>query len=232
MAIACAPCIANALAPAALGALGLSTLKNKKSQKGGSGYETQEEYDQMMNDFLERTYSYEKNERIKEEERKKAFEYQKQQMDEMLKKECSDLMKLIINKGDKQREKIYAKETFKHKQLCQQGVQRSCFFCKDEYLKNLVGERGSTVTTPPVPFEALPVTKSDPKMKSKKFRKKGSNLLRYVKTKPVLVELGKTPRLPQTFGGKRKSKRKTKTKSKSKRKTLKKNYYKKKSKKR
>ena len=92
MVVACIPCIAPSLIPTALGALGLvgvsklskrkkkgksknkgkskgknkgkkSKLSKNKSMKGGSGYETQEEYEQMMNDNLSRESSYDRKER-------------------------------------------------------------------------------------------------------------------------------------------------------------------------
>ena len=75
--LACQPCLASVLGPAALGAFGLSVAKkskktrktkkkkkSKSSKKGGSGYETQEEYNLMNNSIF--------NEENREKEMKKG----------------------------------------------------------------------------------------------------------------------------------------------------------------
>ena len=43
--VTCAPCLASTVAPVAAGTL--AALGLRKNKKGGSGYETQEEYEQM-----------------------------------------------------------------------------------------------------------------------------------------------------------------------------------------
>ena len=128
--LACQPCLTSVLGPAALGVLGLSATrkskkgkkqnskktkkKKKSSKKGGSGYETQEEYNSMNNSIY--NYDY---------------------RDEEIKKECSDFMKFVIKHKTKDKQNVYANESFKHKQKCKNGDLESCDFCRKEYLKLL-----------------------------------------------------------------------------------------------
>jgi hypothetical protein len=130
MAAVCAPCISSIIGPTALGALGLSTLnktkkkktkkkktkkKEKKSSKnGGSGYESQEEYN-LMNNYI--------NEETREEE---------------MKKECSDFMKFVIKHKNEKEQKDYANKSFEHKVKCLDGDIKSCDYCKGEYIKLLL----------------------------------------------------------------------------------------------
>lgn len=121
--LACQPCLASVVGPAALGALGLSFAKKKskktkkkkksKSKKGGSGYESQIDYDLMNSSFYN----------------------DKENREEEMKKECSDFMKHAIKRKSKGKQKIYANESFKHKQKCENGHLESCDYCRKEYLK-------------------------------------------------------------------------------------------------
>ena len=198
--VLCAPCLASVLGPAAFGAVGLTGLnayskkekksklskKGKKSklskkQKGGSGYETQEEYEQMMNDNLSRESSYDRKER--ENNERKQMERDMYVLDikqQEMRKECSNLVLLLEKKGvSKEKAKEYANKMVNHKIYCDRGNLDACDYCQKEYLKNLVGKKGS-VMTPRVPVEALPKSKSKSISKSKsksrsKYKSKSSS---------------------------------------------------------
>ena len=193
--VVCTPCLASVLGPAALGSVGLATVNKlskkrkktkkgkkggmkrtrKKSKKGGSGYETQAEYDEMMNQGLYRESSYDRKER-ENNERKEIdremyiLDIRKQEM----RKECSNLVRLLEKKGvSKEKAKEYANQMVNHKIYCDNGDINSCNYCQEEYLKNLTGVKGSLMT-PRVPVEALPRSRSKKsKSKSKSKSKKG-----------------------------------------------------------
>ena len=129
----CGPCISSVLGPAALGAVGVSTFnkmktkktkkkKKSKSKKGGSGYETQYEYDSMNNSIL-----------FNEENREKK-----------MKKECSDFMKYVVKHKDKEQQKYYANKSFESKKACENGNLDMCDYCRKEYIKLLFDEEKKT----------------------------------------------------------------------------------------
>jgi len=172
--VLCAPCLASVLGPAALGAVGLTGL-NAYSKKGGSGYETQEEYDQMMNDNLSRESSYDRKERDNNERKQMERDMYilgiKQQE---MRKECSNLVRLLEKKGvSKEKAKEYANQMVNHKIYCDRGNLDACDYCQKEYLKNLVGKKGRS-KTPLVPREALPKSKSKSKKKKSRFKTRNS----------------------------------------------------------
>ena len=150
--------------------------RSYKNQKGGSGYETQEEHEQMINEqnngndnefFLKK--------RNKENEKMKLEIHRLKIRKKDMRKECSDLVRLLQKKGVSSKvAKEYATNMFENKLYCDDGYIDSCNYCKDEYLKNLTTTKKKSMT-PKVPPEALPKARSKSKSRSRKIprRRKG-----------------------------------------------------------
>ena len=172
--IACTPCLASALGPAAIGAatlVGLKGSKKKKkkkktskNKKGGSGYETQQEYEKMdsPNEFYESTVlNRQTSQELRNNELKRKMEMRRLKIrQEDMRKECDKLVRLLEKKGVSQQvAEDYAQKMTDHKFHCDDGYLQSCDFCKVEYLKNQRTKKKRS-KTPKVPQEALPKTKS------------------------------------------------------------------------
>ena len=136
--------------------MGIRRRTKKKLFKGGSGYETQQEYDELQG-TLERESTYNRNEREKKERLRKAKEEREEQIlnsklqsrsDEM-RHECSLLVNLFdkkVKKGTatKEKAKKYSNEAFRNKNMCDKDLRQlkriteSCYWCKDQFDRNLV----------------------------------------------------------------------------------------------
>tara|TARA_B100001123_G_C15329622_1_gene1030791 strand:- start:3141 stop:3689 length:549 start_codon:yes stop_codon:yes gene_type:complete len=90
--------------------------KKSKTQKGGSGYETQMEIDEQNRFF--------------EEEFRREREYSKKRKKEM-RKECSDLLLTIKGKMTPNEERKLAELMFIEKNRCDKGHLSSCNYCKE-----------------------------------------------------------------------------------------------------
>ena len=182
--IACTPCLASALGPAAIGAatlVGLKGSKKKKkkkktskNKKGGSGYETQQEYEKMdsPNEFYESTvFNRQTSQELRNNELKRKMEIRRLKIrQEDMRKECDKLVRLLEKKGVSPRvAEDYAQKMTDHKFHCDDGYLQSCDFCKVEYLKNQRTKKKRS-KTPKVPQEALPKSKSRSRSKSRPSR--------------------------------------------------------------
>ena len=149
-----------------------------KAMKGGSGYETQEDYEAMIK---------EQNESMNEDRirimKQKQKEKERMNMElrrllirqEDMRKECDKLVRLLKSKGvSEQVAEKYAQEMFRKKLQCDDGYLQSCNYCKDEYLKNQRTSKKRS-KTPRVPQEALPKSKSKSKSRPRRTtrRRKG-----------------------------------------------------------
>tara|TARA_B100000963_G_C22543032_1_gene633110 strand:- start:104 stop:817 length:714 start_codon:yes stop_codon:yes gene_type:complete len=172
-AAACAPClattIASSVAPVATGALAALGIKEmSKSKKGGSGYETQEEYEKMDGPIeLYRQTSQElRNNALKRKMEMRRLKIRQEEM----RKECDKLVRLLEKKNVSQEvAEDYAQKMTDHKFHCDDGYLQSCNYCKEEYLKNQRTKKKRS-KTPKVPREALPKSKSKSRSKKKVSR--------------------------------------------------------------
>ena len=150
----------------------------KKINKGGSGYETQEEYNDMhtlqresSNDLKEQLKN-KQMERIKEQILNAKLEARRNKM----RHECSLLIDLInekVKKGKitKQQAKEYAKNAFSNKNLCDKDLFRlrritdPCYWCKEQYDKNLLIEKNEqSEKTPEVSDKITEETINEPQI--------------------------------------------------------------------
>ena len=146
-----------------------------KAMKGGSGYETQEDYEAMVreqNESMNEDRIRMIKQRQKEKERMNLELRRRLIRQEDMRKECDMLVRLLESKGvsSKVAEK-YAQEMFEQKLQCDSGKINACNYCKDEYIKNLRTSKKRS-KTPKVPQEALPKSKSRSKKKVSRTRKK------------------------------------------------------------
>ena len=170
--VTCAPCLASTLAttvaPVAAGTL--AALGLSKSKKGGSGYETQEEYEKMdsPNEFYRQSSQELRNNELKRKMEMRRLKIRQEEM----RKECDKLVRLLEKKNVSQEvAEDYAQKMTDHKFHCDDGYLQSCDFCKVEYLKNQRTKKKRS-KTPKVPREALPKSKSRSKKKVSRTRKK------------------------------------------------------------
>ena len=167
--VTCAPCLASTLAPVAAGTL--AALGLRESKKGGSGYETQEEYEKMdsPNELLYRQTSQElRNNALKRKMEMRRLKIRQEEM----RKECDKLVRLLKKKNvPLEVAEDYAQKMTDHKFHCDDGYLQSCNYCKEEYLKNQRTKKKRS-KTPKVPREALPKSKSRSKKKVSRTRKK------------------------------------------------------------
>ena len=181
--ITCTPCIASTVGPIALGTL--TTLgiyqgekkrkrtqkkdkkkknkkkKNKKKknkQKGGSGYETQEEYESMLR---ENTFDNEEPEPEPEPE-PVLGKIPELTPREKVRRECSNFLKYIHGKVPFPQEEEFAKLAFQWKDYCDGGYESYCNLCKEEhekqkekYMKRLVNRNKKNTMTPKVPLDLI-----------------------------------------------------------------------------
>ena len=150
--------------------------RSYKNQKGGSGYETQEEHEQMINEQNnDNDNEFFLKKRNKENEKMKLEIHRLKIRQKDMRKECSNLVRLLQKKGVSSKvAKEYATNMFENKLYCDDGYIDSCNYCKDEYLKNLTTTKKKSMT-PKVPPEALPKARSKSKSRSRKIprRRKG-----------------------------------------------------------
>ena len=195
--IACTPCLASTLGPAALSVAtvgGINSQKKKKkknrkekkkkkkntskNKKGGSGYETQEDYESMIreqNESMNEDRIRMIKQRQKEKERMNIELRRRLIRQEDMRKECDKLVRLLKSKGvSKQVAEKHAQKMFEQKLQCDSGNINACNYCKDEYIKNLRTSKKRS-KTPQVPVQALPKSKSKSKSRPRKTtrRRKG-----------------------------------------------------------
>ena len=173
--VTCAPCLASTVAPVAAGTLAALGLRENK--KGGSGYETQEEYEQMN----EPTVLYEPtvlhrqtSQELRNNALKRKIEMRRLKIrQEEMRKECGKLVRLLEKKNvPLEVAEDYAQKMTDHKFHCDDGYLQSCNYCKQEYLKNQRTKKKRS-KTPKVPQEALPKSKSKKKVSRTRKKKKG-----------------------------------------------------------
>ena len=173
MVVACAPCLASTLAPVATGALAALGLR-EMNKKGGSGYETQEEYEKMNNpNELLYSQTSQTSQELRNNELKRKIEMRRLKIrQEDMRKECDKLVRLLEKKNVSQEvAEDYAQKMTDHKFHCDDGYLQSCNYCKEEYLKNQRTKKKRS-KTPKVPREALPKSKSRSRKKVSRTRKK------------------------------------------------------------
>ena len=149
-----------------------------KAMKGGSGYETQEDYEAMVREQNE-SMNEDRIRMIKQKQKdKERMNLELRRLlirQEDMRKECDMLVRLLESKGvsSKVAEK-YAQEMFEQKLQCDSGKINACNYCKDEYLKNQRTSKKRS-KTPQVPVQALPKSKSKSKSRPRKTtrRRKG-----------------------------------------------------------
>ena len=149
-----------------------------KAMKGGSGYETQEDYEAMVreqNESMNEDRIRMIKHRQKEKERINLELRRRLIRQEDMRKECDKLVRLLENKGvSKQVAEKHAQKMFEQKLQCDSGKINACNYCKDEYIKNLRTSKKRS-KTPQVPVQALPKSKSKSKSRPRKTtrRRKG-----------------------------------------------------------
>ena len=149
-----------------------------KAMKGGSGYETQEDYEAMVreqNESMNEDRIRMIKQRQKEKERMNLELRRRLIRQEDMRKECDKLVRLLKSKGvSKQVAEEHAQKMFEQKLQCDSGKINACNYCKDEYIKNLRTSKKRS-KTPNVPQEALPKSKSKSRSRSRKTtrRRKG-----------------------------------------------------------
>ena len=149
-----------------------------KAMKGGSGYETQEDYESMVreqNESMNEDRIRMIKQRQKEKERMNLELRRRLIRQEDMRKECDKLVRLLKSKGvSKQVAEEHAQKMFEQKLQCDSGKINACNYCKDEYIKNLRTSKKRS-KTPNVPQEALPKSKSKSRSRSRKTtrRRKG-----------------------------------------------------------
>ena len=145
-------------------------VKKLKDKKGGSGYETQQEYEKMdsPNEFYGSTvFNRQSSQELRNNELKRKMEMRQLKIrQEDMRKECDKLVRLLEKKGvSPQVAEDYAQKMTDHKFHCDDGYIQSCDFCKVEFLKNQRTKKKRS-KTPKVPQEALPKSKSRSRSKS------------------------------------------------------------------
>ena len=147
-----------------------------KNMKGGSGYETQEDYDKMIqeqNESMNQDRIRIMEQKQKEKERINLELRRLLIRQEDMKKECGKLVRLLENKGvSSEVAEKYAQKMFEQKLQCDSGKINACNYCKDEYIKNLRTSKKRS-KTPQVPVQALPKSKSKSRPRRTRRRKKG-----------------------------------------------------------
>lgn len=149
-----------------------------KAMKGGSGYETQEDYEAMVreqNESMNEDRIRMIKQRQKEKERMNLELRRRLIRQEDMRKECDKLVRLLKSKGvSKQVAEEHAQKMFEQKLQCDSGKINACNYCKDEYIKNLRTSKKRS-KTPQVPVQALPKSKSKSRSRSRKTtrRRKG-----------------------------------------------------------
>ena len=149
-----------------------------KAMKGGSGYETQEDYESMVreqNESMNEDRIRMIKQRQKEKERMNLELRRRLIRQEDMRKECDKLVRLLKSKGvSKQVAEEHAQKMFEQKLQCDSGNINACNYCKDEYLKNQRTNKKRS-KTPNVPQEALPKSKSKSRSRPRKTirRRKG-----------------------------------------------------------
>ena len=149
-----------------------------KAMKGGSGYETQEDYESMVreqNESMNEDRIRMIKQRQKEKERMNLELRRRLIRQEDMRKECDKLVRLLKSKGvSKQVAEEHAQKMFEQKLQCDSGKINACNYCKDEYIKNLRTSKKRS-KTPNVPQEALPKSKSKSRSRPRKTirRRKG-----------------------------------------------------------
>lgn len=132
-----------------------------KAMKGGSGYETQQEYEKLNEPIALYEPTVLNRQELRNNELKRKMEMRRLKIrQEDMRKECDKLVRLLEKKGVSQQvAEDYAQKMTDHKFHCDDGYLQSCDFCKVEYLKNQRTKKKRS-KTPKVPQEALPKTKS------------------------------------------------------------------------
>ena len=142
-----------------------------KAMKGGSGYETQEDYEAMVREQNE-SMNEDRIRMIKQKQKdKERMNLELRRLlirQEDMRKECDMLVRLLESKGvsSKVAEK-YAQEMFEQKLQCDSGKINACNYCKDEYIKNLRTSKKKS-KTPQVPVQALPKPRSKSKSRPRR----------------------------------------------------------------
>ena len=146
--------------------------------KGGSGYETQEDYDKMIqeqNESMNQDRIRIMEQKQKDKERMNLELRRLLIRQEDMRKECDRLVRLLKSKGvSKQVAEEHAQKMFEQKLQCDSGKINACNYCKDEYLKNQRTSKKRS-KTPQVPVQALPKSKSKSRSRPRKTtrRRKG-----------------------------------------------------------
>ena len=215
--LACAPCLSSTITPLAVGSLtylGLkrgqnkrkkkkvkkkkkitNVKKKKKTQKGGSGYETQEEHENMIKELNKDINDDITNTKKQREKQIKLEQHKLEIRKKYMRKECDKLVRLLKKKGVSQKvAEDYAQKMTDHKFHCDDGYIQSCDFCKTAYLKNLKTSKKKS-KTPIVPQEALPKSKTKSKKKISRTRKKKKGSSESISMK--LHAMGRTRKLKE-----------------------------------
>ena len=165
--VICAPCLAPLFLSASAGIAATGALSAAEKQKGGSGYETEEEYRNLQEQGLSRENSIDDS---LNEERLKREEYENNMLNNLLndkKKEvnrkCGLLVELIDSKVKKGKvSKIeaedYSKNAYVNKKQCDKDllhlrrVTEPCNYCENKYMEHLTkdGELTKDNITPVV----------------------------------------------------------------------------------
>ena len=147
-----------------------------KAMKGGSGYETQEDYESMVreqNESMNEDRIRMIKQRQKEKERMNLELRRRLIRQEDMRKECDMLVRLLESKGVSSKvAEEHAHKMFEQKLQCDSGKINACNYCKDEYLKALRTSKKRS-KTPQVPVQALPKSKSKSRPRRTRRRKKG-----------------------------------------------------------
>ena len=167
-----------------------------KAMKGGSGYETQEDYEAMVreqNESMNEDRIRMIKQRQKEKERMNLELRRRLIRQEDMRKECDMLVRLLKSKGVSQKvAEEYAQRMFEQKLQCDSGKINACNYCKIEYLKNQRTSKKRS-KTPQVPVQALPKSKSKSKSRPKKTTRRRKGPPESISMK--LHAMGRTQRL-------------------------------------
>ena len=123
----------------------------QRRKKGGSGLETQTEYEQMMKENTFSIKEYEDNMKkkqlaLQEELRKlRAEQAEHRKRKKEIRKDCSALTLLLAEeKLTKKEKELYADKMYEHKIKCDNGDLQACRYCKgddDSFLKKVVQKK-------------------------------------------------------------------------------------------
>ena len=167
-----------------------------KAMKGGSGYETQEDYEAMVreqNESMNEDRIRMIKQRQKEKERMNLELRRRLIRQEDMRKECDKLVRLLKSKGvSEQVAEEYAQRMFEQKLQCDSGKINACNYCKDEYIKNLRTSKKRS-KTPQVPVQALPKSRSKSKSRPRRTRRRKKGPPESIAMK--LHAMGRTHRL-------------------------------------